>query len=298
MTWAEILEAYLAALAAEGRRPHTLRGYRGDLRGLIERLEHGPVDAATLRDWRASLEGFAPATQARRVSAARGFLRWASARGAVVPGVDELTPPDARPSAVAPRAGSEPWPAVEAALGAIPRQADLDQLLFKLLARAGLRPGEALALQIEDFDPAAGRVQVIGWGGVAREVLIDDPELRLRLTHWIRGTGRMSGPLFCAAHRTTPLRYQSLLARWQRYAEVSGARLRLGDLRTAHAAQLLAGGVPEWVVRERLGQPRGPLPMPPPTRADDEIHAWRERVTPSPPATRRGPGADAHRAAG
>jgi integrase len=297
MVWLETLDAYLAALAAEGRRPHTLRGYRGDLRGLAEHLEDGPVDAATLRGWRASLEGFATATQARRVSAARGFLRWASAHGVLVPDVAELKPSNARPSVVA-RGSSEPWLAVEASLGAIPLQADLDQLLFKLLARAGLRPGEALALQIEDFDPAADRLHVVGWGGVAREVWIDDPELRLRLTHWIRATGRTSGPLFCAANRTTPLRYQSMLARWQRYADASGTRLRLGDLRSAHAAQLLDGGVPEWVVRERLGQPTGPLPMPAPTRADDEIHAWRERVTAPPPATRRRRGADAHRATG
>ena len=286
MSWLETLEAYLAALAAEGRRPHTLRGYRGDLRELVARLEDGPVDAQTLRGWRASLEGFAPATQARRVSAARGLLRWASARGMAVPDVDELKSPGARPSVVARGAGSEPWLVVEASLGAIPLQADLDQLLFKLLARGGLRPGEALGLQIEDFDPAASRLHVVGWGGAARDVLIDDPELRLRLTHWIRATGRTSGPLLCAANRATPLRYQSLLARWQRYADVSGTRLRPGDLRSAHAAQLLAGGVPEWVVRERLGQSTGPLPMAPLTRADDEIRAWRERVTTPPPARR------------
>lgn len=275
-----------------------MRGYRGDLRELVARLEDGPADAVTLRRWRASLEGFAPATQARRVSAARGFLRWASSHGVAVPHVNELKPPGARRAVVAREYRSEPWSVVEATLGAIPLQADLDQLLFKLLARGGLRPGEALALQIEDFNPAAGRLRVVGWGGATRDVLIDDPELRLRLPHWIRAAGRTTGPLFCAAKRTTPLRYQSLLARWQRYADVSGTRLRLGDLRTAHAAQLLAGGVPEWAVRERLGQPTGPLPMPPPTRADDEIRAWRERVTTQPPTTRRARRGNGQRAAG
>jgi len=297
MSWAELLEAYLAFLADQGRRPHTVRGYRGDLRALVRHVGEGPVDTAVLRGWVSSLDGLAPATRARRVSAARGFLGWAAQHGGAVCDLDALKLRTSRTVAAPRGLRSEAWLAVEASLDSIPLHADLDQLLFKLLAHAGLRPGEALDLQIEDFDPSTGRLHVVGWGGAERQVWIDDPELRLRLVHWIRATGRTSGPLFCAAGRSTPLRYQSMLERWQRYADASGARLRLGDLRIGHAARLLAGGVPEWVVRERLGQPTGRLPMPSQALADEEIQAWRLRVC-SPQTGRRPRGRDETRRVG
>jgi hypothetical protein len=129
----------------------------------------------------------------------------------------------------------------------------------------------------QDFDASTGHLAVRGWGGASRQVLIDDPELQLRFTHWIRATGRSAGPLFCAPGRSTPLRYQSALERWKRYTARAGAELALGELRLHHAARLLAGGVPEWAVRDRLGQASGPLPISPATSADEAIRAWRQR---------------------
>lgn len=178
---------------------------------------------------------------------------------------------------------------MEASLGGIPRQADRDQLLFKLLALAGLRPGEALDLRIEDFDPVEGRLCVTGRGGVTRDVLVDDSELRLRLIHWIRATGRSSGPLFSGRGPGSSLRYESVRERWQRYATASGTHVSLSALRAAYAARLLAGGVPEWAVRDRLGQPTGALPIPNQIDADEAILAWQRAQTSSePPRRRRG----------
>lgn len=295
--WSDVLDAYLGSLVAQGRRPHTIRGYRQDLRGLVEQAGERPLGARELDRWLVSLDEFAPATRARRRSAARGFLRWAAQNGAAVTGLDALN----HPAPVAPRGVSRPrshgWGAVEASLAAIPLQADRDQLVFKLLALAGLRPGEVLDLQVEDFDPVRARLRVTGRGGVARDVLIDDPELRLRLIHWIRAMGRTSGPLFTARGRVSALRYESVRERWERYATASGTHLRLTDLRTAHAARLLAGGVPEWVVRERLGQPTGALPGPSQTDADEAILAWRDRLPRSEPP-RRARNGDKRRAAG
>jgi hypothetical protein len=80
-----------------------------------------------------------------------------------------------------------------------------------------------------------------------------------------------------AATLLAAARYQSMAGRWARYTAAVGVRVRLGDLRRFHAAELIAGGVPEWVVRERLGQPRGPLPVPRQASADEEIRRWRAR---------------------
>lgn len=270
--WEELAGRYLAWLEDEGRRPHTVRGYRTDLAGLARWLDDasgGPGVAG----WVDSLESLAPATRARRLSAARGFLRWAASQGVEVPGGEVL---EQRGGRAPRRPVAAPDPAtVEAVLASIPLQADRDQLLFKLIALAGLRPGEALAVRAEDFDASTGHLAVRGWGGRSRRVLVDDPELALRLTHWLRATGWSTGPLFCGPGRSTPLRYQSLRERWERYTTRAGVELALGGLRLHHAAQLLAGGVPEWVVRDRLGQPTGPLPTPPAASADDAIRAWR-----------------------
>lgn len=237
------------------------------------------------------MAGAAPASAARRRSAVRGFLRWAAGLGCDFGGARlglAAAPAQSTRSAAPGRPEAPDALAVEAALELIPRQADRDQLAFKLLARVGLRPGELLGLTGTAFQASSGHLEVVGWGGRLRRVLVDDPEVKLRLIHWIRSTDPGSGPLLPGRHPGTPLRYQSLAARWARYTAAAG--VPLGGLRRSHAAQLLAGGVPEWAVRERLGQSRGLLPAPSHGSADEEIRRWRERgidlVVTGPPSTR------------
>jgi len=70
--WDELLGRYLGWLEGEGRRPHTVRGYRTDLAGLVARLGYDASGGRGLTGWVESLEALAPATRARRLSAARG----------------------------------------------------------------------------------------------------------------------------------------------------------------------------------------------------------------------------------
>jgi integrase/recombinase XerD len=299
MSAAEAITAYLEALQAQGRRPHTIRGYRGDLNGLLAVAggSMASIDDAVVAAYVASLAGLAPATRARRLAALRGFLTWATSSGlatapglatarglATAPGlatvdvpkdrlpVGEQLPLPGAPGPVTVRAGD-----VDAALRMIPIYADRDQLLFGVLARLGLRPGEALALQVEDVDTDEGILDVPGWGGRRRRVLIDDNELLTRIRNWLRVTGWTSGPLFRSPSGRGSLRYQSVAERWSRYTAQAGVQLTLGDLRRAHSADLLAGGVPEWVVRDRLGQRTGELPGAggSPDNADAAVRAWR-----------------------
>lgn len=263
-----MIEEYLADLARRGRGPHTLRGYRSDLRAILEQ--------------QGADRSLAPSSAARRRSAARGFALWARTRGididsGVLDRAANATAP-AGPGLESGASAAAPDPdAVRAALGAIPRQADRDHLLFRLPAQAGLRPGEVLGLRGDAFDEASGHLAVTGWGGRRRLVLVDDTEVCLRLVHWIRATDPGHGPLFLSPHGNSPLRYQSMAGRWARYTATAGVRVRLGGLRLFHAAELLAGGVPEWAVRERIGQPRGPLPASRGASADEEIRRWRAR---------------------
>jgi integrase/recombinase XerC/integrase/recombinase XerD len=149
-------------------------------------------------------------------------------------------------------------------------------LFFGLLVTVGLRPGEALGLSLEDFDEVEEAIDVPGWGGQRRRVLIADATMLMRLVNWRRTSGRSQGPMFLAP-RGGPLRYQTMVARWNEYEAAAGVSVPLGDLRLAHAMELLDAGVPEWVVRDRLGQHSGPLPRPSggPAQADEMMRTWR-----------------------
>lgn len=296
----ELVDAYLGDLAELGRRPHTLRGYRSDLAAMVEHLDRhgGGLDPAGVRGFLASFDQLAPATRSRRRSAVRGMLAWAASRDLADAGLVDLL---AAPTAVPRVPGRVPSRSnLEAVLASIPRQADRDQLLFGLLARLGLRPGEVLGLEVGDFDEATGTLHVAGWGGTRRRVLVDDAQILMRLVNWKRTLGRVDGPMFCAPGRATPLRYQSMAERWARYETAAGVTVHLGDLRRVHAADLLAGGVPEWVVRHRLGQQNGPLTgsaageqsagSATGEQAEDEaIRAWRTAIDPPGAAHQRQP---------
>jgi len=68
-----------------------------------------------------------------------------------------------------------------------------------------------------------------------------------------------------------------MAARWKNYEAAAGVSVPLGDLRLGHALELLDAGLPEWVVRDRLGQHSGPLlrRSAEPAQADEMVRAWR-----------------------
>jgi len=133
-----------------------------------------------------------------------------------------------------------------------------------------------LALQAEDFCSADAHLEVSGWGGLRRRVLIDDPRILARLIDWSRTMGGKTGPMFSRPGGSTPLRYQSVEERWRRYTTAADVSVSMSDLRRAHAAELIAGGVPDWVIRHRLGQKsRRRWSESDAARADEAIRAWR-----------------------
>lgn len=276
----DAVSAYLDRLRTAGRRANTLRGYETDLRVLVEcaAARDGALDQQAVDDYLAWPTARAAATQARRLSVLRGLLRSCDRMDLLPPAGERPQPSAPPPRRESPR---DLRSDIESVLAAIPRQADRDQLFFGVLARLGLRPGEALALQVEDFEEKSASLHVTGWGGHRRRVFVDDKQTLLRLTNYVRFNAGPSGSLFTAQGRETPLRYQSVQHRWGQYCSTVGVVLRLSDLRRAHAADLLAGGVPEDVVRERLGQHTGSLGGVGLSfsiqDSDDELIAWHKR---------------------
>ncbi len=254
----EALSSYMEELRRAGRRPSTIRGYETDLRVLVRiAAEHGGgIDGDVVSEYLAWPTAQAIATRARRLSALRGLLRDC--------GRADLLPPHggrerARAEEPPRRSSRNLRTEIDAVFAAMPHYADRDQLVFGLLAHLGLRPGEVLALQVQDFEEASASLYVTGWGGKRRRVLVDNRDVLLRLTNHLRFLAVSSGPLFTASGRDTPLRYQSVQHRWAQYCATAGVDVHLTDLRRAHVADLVAGGVPEAVIRDRIGQSTGSL---------------------------------------
>jgi integrase/recombinase XerD len=134
--------------------------------------------------------------------------------------------------------------------------------LIVVMWRAGLRVGEALALQAKDVDLDEGTIAVLhGKGDRARVVGIDHQALAV-IEAWMRarrelGIGPMR-PLFCTisgerrGQRVGDPYVRDALKELARKAGIEH-RVHPHGLRHTHAAELAREGVPVHVIRKQLG---------------------------------------------
>jgi len=171
------LDAYMAWMRGRGMSPATLRAYAADLRQLDRWLAAagiGPEEAddLTLRRFAAHLGTlrYAPATAARKLSAARGAYGFMLDRGLVERNPAALVP-GPRQVRTLPATLSEPEmeELFDRPVVADPRRLR-DRALLELLYGCGLRASEACGLRIADVDADEGTVRVTGKGGKERVV--------------------------------------------------------------------------------------------------------------------------------
>ena len=171
------LDAYMAWMRGRGMSPATLRAYAADLRQLDRWLAAagiGPAEAddLTLRRFAAHLGTlrYAPATAARKLSAARGAYGFMLDRGLVERNPAALVP-GPRQVRTLPATLSEPEmeELFDRPVVADPRRLR-DRALLELLYGSGLRASEACGLRIADVDADEGTVRVTGKGGKERVV--------------------------------------------------------------------------------------------------------------------------------
>lgn len=134
-----------------------------------------------------------------------------------------------------------------------------DAALLAVLAAAGLRRAEAVALELADFDPESGVLVIrCGKGRKARTVPLRNGG-RQALQDWLAARGLEAGPLFYATdpsgrlvHRCiTPDAVHKLCARLGTRAGV--ARFSPHDLRRTFAGAMLDAGADLSVVRALMG---------------------------------------------
>ena len=256
------LDGFLALLAAR-RAPRTVEAYRRDLSSLSRWLGR-PLAAATTDDLERYLaelraEGLAATTIARRVAAIRGFFRHQVLLGARDdnPAAELDLPRRARRLPRTLSAG-EAERLIEAARGTSPR-ALRDSALLELLYGAGLRVGEAVALERASVDLDQRLVRCIGKGGKERIVPVGRPAAEALRRYLARGRpylDRRHRPELFLNARGGGLTRAGVFLILRGIAAKAGLdpeRVHPHLLRHSFATHLLEGGADLRSVQEMLG---------------------------------------------
>jgi integrase/recombinase XerC len=168
--------------------PHTVIAYEGDLRQLVALMAGSrgvktahlcveDLDAAAIRDWLADLHrrGQSRASAARRLSAARAFVRFLRHEGALEddpaaavasPRLDQKIPVHLSEQDVARLLET---PDVSGPLGR------RDRAILELFYASGLRLGELVGLDLDDVNLAGRMVRVLGKGRKERLLPFNRP---------------------------------------------------------------------------------------------------------------------------
>lgn len=273
MSLESTVDDFTEYLSAErGFSANTVRSYRSDLSQLIEFAQSrgattaADLDLELLRDWlwRASQDGLAKSTLARRAAAARSLTAWLRRTDA--------TPTDAATRLKAPKSdhhlprvltreqvdGILSRVAVRASTGDPVALRDL--AIVELLYASALRVSELTGLSMGDIDLGRLTVRVLGKGSKERVVPFGIPA-RTAVTAWLeRGRpaltdgGAAASPLFVGARG-------GRLASRAVYELVSGLLATVPGsgpsgphtLRHTAATHLLDGGADLRAVQEMLG---------------------------------------------
>jgi len=280
MTFAEALRGFDRHLRAErGCSAHTRRAYGTDLAQLAAHLGAGArPEAVSADDLRAFLaerhRRLHPASVGRKLAAVRVFYRWLVREGHVTLDPSATLSAPKRPQRL-PRPLAvddcqalmerEPRPAAGAARGpAAEARARLralrDRALVELLYGAGLRVGEAVALDVRDVDLLGREVRVLGKGRKERSVPLPRAA-REALASWLearRRPGYQAEPLFPSLVPRAPERrldgrsVRRLLARRAAAAGIADP-VHPHRLRHSYATHLLDMGADLREIQELLG---------------------------------------------
>jgi integrase/recombinase XerC len=277
----ECLRAFLKFLALNRNvSPHTVRAYESDLgqfldhlaeeRGVAPRdLEPASLDRQAIRSFlgRTHARGQSRATSARKLSAVRTFVRYLRREDLI----------DGDPAALVPTPKREvrmPAHLSEDEMGRLLEQPDTndplgrrDRAILELFYASGLRLSELAGLDMDDVNPGAKMVRVLGKGGKPRLVPFNGPAALAIRTYLkdraqlVRESpasgGRRPDPLF-VNYRGTRLTTRSIDRLIRRYVAAFSARIGISPhaLRHSFATHLLERGADLRVIQELLGHSR------------------------------------------
>ena len=256
------VESFLALLASQ-RAPRTVDAYRRDLAAFAAFLGRSPASATSdeVQGWLADLRsrGQAPSSIARRAAAVRSFFRHLVLIGAREENpAAEVNLPRRRARLPKTLAPSEIERLIAAARGTSPR-ALRDRAVVELLYGAGLRVGEAVALDRAAVDLDQRLVRCLGKGDKERVVPLGREAADALRRYLSRGRpylDRRHRPELFLNAQGGPLTRAGVFLVLRRLALKAGlepTRVHPHLLRHSFATHLLEGGADLRSVQEMLG---------------------------------------------
>jgi integrase/recombinase XerC len=279
------LKAFLQFLKLNrSASPHTVRAYESDLTQFLGHaavlagitraaLEPAHLDRAALRGFMTELHkrGLSRASAARKLAAARTFLRYLRREGVVDGDAGAMVPTPKRDVRMPVHLSEQEMARLVTAPPSDEPLARRDRAILELFYASGLRLSELAGLGIDDVNLSAQMVRALGKGGKQRLVpfntstatairtyLPDREQLvRERPARGGRHDRRQSDPLF-VNYRGTRLTVRSIDRLVRRYAAASGVRPGVSPhaLRHSFATHLLQRGADLRAIQELLGHAR------------------------------------------
>ncbi len=268
----EAVSAFVTHLRTERRAsPHTVAAYERDLTSLLAfARERSPrladvrgIDVYLLRGWLGQLSRtLAASSVARKIAAARTWMRWMRRRGVLAESpAEELATPKVRrplPTFLGVDAAKEVVEAPDTATAAGAR----DRAMLELLYGSGLRVGELVNLKPGDVDLPEAIVRVLGKGDKERvapmgrkcvEALAAYLARREELRH--PRSGALDVAALFVSTRGKRLGARGVRELVHRYGALGAGRADLHPhaLRHTCATHLLDGGADLRAIQELLG---------------------------------------------
>ena len=259
---------------------HTMRAYASDLSQFLDhtsatleipraKLKPEHLDRLALRSFMADLHerGRTSASAARKLAAARTFLKYLRREGFVEDDPSGLVPTPKREIRMPTHLSEDEMtrlvtsPAADDVLGR------RDRAILELFYASGLRLSELAGLDVDDVNLSSQMVRALGKGGKQRLVPFNKSTASALRTYlkdreslaqtWPRAKGRRSAPLFLN-YRGSRLTVRSVDRLVRRYAMVSGVRPGVSPhaLRHSFATHLLQRGADLRAIQELLGHAR------------------------------------------
>jgi integrase/recombinase XerD len=260
------VDAYLAHLRVErALSPHTVSAYGRDLAGFVafasERgvSEPARIDLGLVSGWLGSLgrAGQSPRTAARKLSAARGLVRFLLREGEISEDPTRL--------AARPRLGRRlPRPLSQNEMIRLIETPDItsergrrDRAMLSVAYAAGLRVSELVGLTLGDVDLRRGVVSVLGKGNKRRLVPLGEVALAHLEAYLAARTepSRARPDVLFPSPRGGPLTRQGFWKIVGQHARAAGipAHVHPHRLRHSFATHLLTGGADLRSVQTLLG---------------------------------------------
>ncbi len=262
---AESLAGFRRHLTAErGLSPHTVRAYVGDVESMLMHATLAGVgspaelDVGLMRSWLGAMAaaGAARSSTARRAASAKAFTAWCRRPGLLL---GSARPHRSLPGVLRQDQARALMDVAAMAADDGSASGQRDRAVLELLYASGIRVGELVGLDVDDYDQDRRVVRVLGKGRKERTVPLGVPAARA-LAQWLeqgrrRLAGAGSGPAMFLGARGGRLDQRSVRRLvHERLADVPGAPdLGPHGLRHSAATHLLEGGADLRSVQELLG---------------------------------------------